>query len=53
MAQQSLPMFSQAAKATIVNSQLCHNLCEMTTTIRSKRAVIAFTIELVPVLFAL
>ena len=53
VAQQSLAMFSQAAKDTIITSQLCHNLGETTTTIRAKRAVIALTIQLVPVLFAL
>ncbi len=53
MAQQSLPMFPLAAKATLANSQLRRNLGKVTTTIRAKRAVVALTIQFVPVLSAL
>ena len=53
MPSKSLPMFPQAAKIALANRQLRHNQGEATTTIRAKRAVIALTIQLVPVLFAL
>ena len=53
MASKSLPMFPQAAKLALANSQLRRNLGKATTTIRAKRAVVAFTIQFVPVLSAL
>jgi hypothetical protein len=39
LAQQSLPMFPQAANATLANRQLRFNKGKATTTIRAKRAV--------------
>ncbi len=53
LAQQSLPMFPQAANDTLVNRQLRRNKGKATTTIRAKRAVVALTIQFVPVLSAL
>src|SRR5579864_7586570 len=38
MPSKSLPMFPQAAKAALANSQLRRNLGKATTTIRAKRA---------------
>src|SRR5207302_9152594 len=38
MASKSLPMFPQAAKTALANSQLRRNLGKATTTIRNKRA---------------
>src|SRR5260370_9157261 len=38
MPSKSLPMFPQAAKTALGNSQLRHNLGKATTTIRTKRA---------------
>jgi L-lactate dehydrogenase complex protein LldF len=40
MASKSLPMFPQAAKAALANSQLRRNLGKATTTIRAKRAAV-------------
>ncbi len=40
MPSKSLPMFPQAAKAALANSQLRRNLGKATTTIRSKRAAV-------------
>ncbi len=40
MASKSLPMFPQAAKAALANSQLRRNLGKATATIRAKRAVV-------------
>ena len=40
MASKSLPMFPQAAKAALANSQLRRNMGKATTTIRSKRALV-------------
>ena len=40
MPSKSLPMFPQAAKAALSNSQLRRNLGKATTTIRTKRAAV-------------
>ena len=40
MKQKSLPMFPQAAKTALANSQLRHNLGTAATTIRAKRATV-------------
>src|SRR5260370_276864 len=40
MASKSLPMFPQAAKTALANSQLRRNLGKATTTIRNKRAAV-------------
>jgi hypothetical protein len=52
MASKSLPMFPKTAKTALANSQLRRNLGKATTTIRAKRAVVALTIQFVPVLSA-
>ena len=39
MPPKALPMFPQAAKTALANSQLRHNLGQATTTIRAKRSV--------------
>ena len=40
MASKALPMFPQAAKTALSNSQLRRNLGKATTTIRAKRAAV-------------